>query len=234
MDRKVFKNFSIIIANSQFTADNASMAWGQEVVVCLPGVPQSGVVRAKEMAGRSGIAFFSNLILNKNIYGALGAFDRLFNVYGRRDIVLHLMGRAEDRHVGQFIESRRLQEVVRLHGFVSEAEKAALLSTCRLCLFVPFSEPFGLVTIEAMLHGTPVIGSRSGGPAEVIQDGVTGLLTDPYDPDAIARSILAVYDDVPKLDAMAKAGMELARREYTLARFAADFEDILLRHVGLG
>jgi len=231
VDRVAMAGVGVIMANSEFTAGNVHRAWGREAVVCYPGVPQGGETNIQGMTGRSGVVCFSNLVLSKNLYGVLGAFDRLVNAYHRTDIPLHLIGRADDQRVRRFVQERGLDSVVQFHGFVSEEEKDSRLSSCRLCIFVPLAEPLGLVTIEAMLHGTPVIGSRSGGPAEVIRDGVTGLLTDPYDPDAIARSILAVYDDVPRLDAMAKVGMELARRDYTLDRFAADFEEILLRRM---
>ena len=57
------------------------------------------------------------------------------------------------------------------------------------------NEPFGLVIIEAMALGKPVIAGNAGGPTEIITDGVNGLLTPYGDADALADSILRYLDD---------------------------------------
>jgi glycosyltransferase involved in cell wall biosynthesis len=70
-------------------------------------------------------------------------------------------------------------------------------------------EPFGTVLSEAMAVGTPVVATRVGGLAEVVDDGVTGLLVEPGDPDALARAIL---DVLAHRGAMGAAAREAARR----------------------
>ena len=56
-------------------------------------------------------------------------------------------------------------------------------------------EPFGRVIIEAMAVGRPVIATRPGGPAEIIEDGETGFLVEPGDPGAIADRVLELFSD---------------------------------------
>jgi glycosyltransferase involved in cell wall biosynthesis len=56
-------------------------------------------------------------------------------------------------------------------------------------------EPFGQVVIEGMAHGLPVIASDAGGPSEVIEDGVTGLLYEPGNVDALARAMRRLAED---------------------------------------
>ncbi len=83
-----------------------------------------------------------------------------------------------------------------------------LYADARAVLFVPFEEDFGLVTLEAMLAGKPVItATDSGGAAELISDGETGLITDP-EPDAIARSMAKLHAD----SELARGMGERARR----------------------
>lgn len=70
-------------------------------------------------------------------------------------------------------------------------------------------EPFGTVLSEAMAVGTPVVATRVGGLAEVVEDGVTGVLVPPAEPDALADAIARVLAD---REAMGAAAREAARR----------------------
>ena len=70
-------------------------------------------------------------------------------------------------------------------------------------------EPFGTVLSEAMAVGTPVVATRVGGLAEVVDDGVTGVLVEPGDPDALADGVLRV---LARRAEMGAAARESARR----------------------
>jgi glycosyltransferase involved in cell wall biosynthesis len=70
-------------------------------------------------------------------------------------------------------------------------------------------EPFGTVLSEAMAVGTPVVATRVGGLAEVVDDGVTGLLVEPGEPQALAAGVLEV---LRRREAMSGAARQAARR----------------------
>ena len=70
-------------------------------------------------------------------------------------------------------------------------------------------EPFGTVISEAMAVGTPVVATRVGGLAEVVDDGVTGLLVEPGEPAALAAAVL---DVLGRRGAMSAAARQAARR----------------------
>jgi glycosyltransferase involved in cell wall biosynthesis len=72
-----------------------------------------------------------------------------------------------------------------------------------------YEEPFGTVLAEAMAVGTPVVATRVGGLAEVVDDGVTGRLVAPGDPAGLAAAVLEVLRD---RDRMGAAARERARR----------------------
>jgi glycosyltransferase involved in cell wall biosynthesis len=84
-------------------------------------------------------------------------------------------------------------------------------------------EPFGTVLAEAMNAGTPVVATRVGGLAEVVDDGVTGRLVAPSDPAALAA---AVADVLVHREAMGEAGRERAKRWHADA-YAARVMDLL-------
>lgn len=77
-------------------------------------------------------------------------------------------------------------------GEIGEAQKAAFLAGARALLFpIDWPEPFGLVMIEAMSTGTPVIAWRNGSVPEIVHDGVSGIIV-----DSIAEAVAAVERSV--------------------------------------
>jgi glycosyltransferase involved in cell wall biosynthesis/GT2 family glycosyltransferase len=103
--------------------------------------------------------------------------------------------------------------------FEGRVDDATLRTAYRACdLFVAPSrfESFGLVFLEAMREGKPVIGCHAGGMPEVVADGVNGILVPPGDSDALAAAILRLAADAPLRAAMGAAG-----RARFLARFSA-------------
>jgi glycosyltransferase involved in cell wall biosynthesis len=89
-----------------------------------------------------------------------------------------------EREVAPHIDGREIEYV----GEVDPAQKNALLSRARALLFpIQWEEPFGLVMIEAMACGTPVLALAGGAVAEIVQDGVNGWIC--RDVDAIADRI---------------------------------------------
>jgi glycosyltransferase involved in cell wall biosynthesis len=104
-------------------------------------------------------------------------------------------------------------------GEIAEHEKAGFLGQASALLFpVDWPEPFGLVMIEAMACGTPVIGFRCGSVSEVVQDGVSGFVVETVDQAAAAVA------RVPSLDrANVRAAFE---QRFTIERTAHDYLEI--------
>lgn len=82
-------------------------------------------------------------------------------------------------------------------------------------------EPFGMVVIEAMAASVPVVASPLGGPAEIIEDGVSGLLADPRDSQALTSAVLRLMDDRELHDRIASAGVRRVQERYS-ERYAID------------
>ncbi len=103
-----------------------------------------------------------------------------------------------------------LTEHDHMFGMADAVAKRELLSGAKCLLFpVRWEEPFGMVMIEAMVCGTPVVALRGGAVAEVIVDGVTGRICD--HPDELPAAIKEVQDYDPHV-----------MREHVVAHFGAD------------
>lgn len=77
------------------------------------------------------------------------------------------------------------------------------------------AEPFGLVVIEAMASGRPVIATAQGGPLDIVVEGETGVLIPPRDADAMADAILAMTTDRVRAQLMGTAGRARAVAHYS-------------------
>jgi glycosyltransferase involved in cell wall biosynthesis len=107
---------------------------------------------------------------------------------------LKLAGKMQDpkelRYFDELVKPHLVGEIEYL-GEVSHGEKVELLQNARATLFpIEWEEPFGLVMIESMACGTPVIATRHGAVPEVIADGRSGIVVDDYRemPAAVERA----------------------------------------------
>lgn len=87
-------------------------------------------------------------------------------------------------------------------------------------------EPFGLTVIESMATGKPVIASKLGGPAEIISDGIDGLLVEPGKPRDLALSISALLDNPAMAKEMGIKAREKAVKNFDIKNYAKYFDSI--------
>jgi glycogen(starch) synthase len=103
-------------------------------------------------------------------------------------------------------EGAGLSSRVRFLGRQDRAEVAALMGGADCVVMPSRLEPFGIVALEAWRAGTPVVCTAYGGPPEFVDDGVTGLLVDPFDTDAVANGLDRLLGDAALRRSMSAAG----------------------------
>ncbi len=130
-------------------------------------------------------------------------------------------------------EARRLRLLARglgvadrvtMRGQVPRDAMPGILRSADVVACTPWYEPFGIVPLEAMACGVPVVAAAVGGLRETVVDRKTGLHVPPRDPEAIAAAIGGLLADPGLRADMGRAGMRRARTRYSWERVAAETE----------
>jgi glycosyltransferase involved in cell wall biosynthesis len=129
---------------------------------------------------------------------------------------------AEELYFREFIEPHLHPGQIEFLGEVTHGEKVELLQNARATLFpIEWEEPFGLVMIESMACGTPVIATRWGSVPEVIEHGRTGIIVDDY------RDMVDALEQADALEPtdLRHACEERFSRERMVDEYVAAFEE---------
>ena len=196
-------------------------------VIAYPGAdhlpaPDEGateeLIRARESdAGPLRILFVGNLIARKGLHHLITALSRL----PKADWLLDVVGdeavdSAYSAAVRRQIGATGLEDRIRLHGRVSDEELAQRYRAADLLAVLSY-EGFGIVYLEAMAFGLPVLAGVHGGAGEIVDSGVNGFLVEPADADGIAAHLSALAGDRGRL---ADLGRNARQRFATHPRWA--------------
>ena len=143
-------------------------------------------------------------------------FDVLIEAFAKAGLSSHDLLIA-----GDGTERKALEQTVQKHGlegrvhFPGRADRktaAALFKGCSFFVLPSRQEPMGIVNLEAMACGKPVIASRTGGVPEIVMEDETGLLVPPEDATALAEALRRLANDETQRARMGAAGMNRAKK----------------------
>jgi D-inositol-3-phosphate glycosyltransferase len=157
------------------------------------------------------------------------------------DTELVIVGGPDKSELDADTEALRLQRLagrlgvadrVHLYGSVLREEMPMLLRSADVVAATPWYEPFGIVPLEAMACGIPVVASAVGGMLDTVDDGVTGSLVPPRDPDALAEAIAPILSQPRLRQMLGEAGRRRVCERYTWDRVADDITVVYRRLTG--
>jgi glycosyltransferase involved in cell wall biosynthesis len=127
----------------------------------------------------------------------------------------------EARRLRALAEELGVGDRLVLRGRVERAAMPALLRSADVVVCAPWYEPFGIVPLEAMACGVPVVATAVGGQVDTVVHGLTGLLVPPRDPGALAAALAALLEEPERRAGLGRAGRRRARRSFGWDRVAA-------------
>lgn len=161
----------------------------------------------------------------KGLEYLIKAIDLLKDEIPEIDLVLVGEG-TQRRHLEWLIEALNLENKVKLVGYKDNF--LDWIYDFDVFVLASLKESLGIILMEALACGKPVISTAVGGVPEIIENEKQGLLVDPADPAALAAAILRLYKDKALAECLAAAGREVVARDFTLAKMLEEYGGILL------
>ncbi|MBI3873244.1 MAG: glycosyltransferase family 4 protein [candidate division Zixibacteria bacterium] len=163
-----------------------------------------------------------------------------FTAQKRNDILIRALARLRDQgirfccrligdggplrqNIESLVTELGLTASVEFAGSITQTALAEEYRRADLVALTAVQEGFGMALVEAQLCGCAVVGVRSGGVTDIIEDGRTGLLARPDDPDDLAVVLEGALADSSQRPHLAASGMESARRQFSSEAIANRF-----------
>ncbi len=215
-----------LLSISQEVAKRVKKFYGRDSHIVYPPVdvsgPLSGIHKSRQVgslgsakAGENKIEEYYLCISRLSAYKNI---DLLIEAFKLTDLKLKIAGtgKEEDR-------LRRLAgQNIELLGFVTDQEKQELLANCKGFIFPTDYEDFGIVPVEALSYGKPVLCHRSGGSLEIVQESITGMFFDDLSPQKLAEKIIefdktidaSLYDREKTVESVKKFSADRFKQEF--------------------
>jgi len=168
----------------------------------------------------------SRVSRNKRQIDAIQAVNLLRNK--EKQVELVVLGDTQSDYsvfIKDYLKQNNLQAAVSILPFV--AQPLPYFSRANLVLMCSTNEAFGRVTVEAMKMGKCVIGARAGATIEIIQDGITGFLFEPENPESLAQKISFIMDNKDIISKVSAQGQKWAHENFSTSIHGIKFTTYL-------
>jgi glycosyltransferase involved in cell wall biosynthesis len=220
-ERRLMRRAHAIIANSLYSAEVFYRLFERNTVVAYPGV-HGEIFKYARPAHPQGVLSVGSLDVIKGHDFVIESVSRVPREQRPRLTIICPQGTHSTP------EALYLERIARDRGVTLEIvsgipddELAARYANAIALLFAARLEPFGLVCVEAMACGCPVLAVAEGGPRETVVDGVTGFVL-PRDPDRFAQTLLRLIQDPELGQRLGANGARRAREQFSWKQNAAD------------
>ncbi len=225
------RHADLVLTNSYYTREYIYKAYGSLAKVVYPGIDSdifspAGTRKKHYLLSVGGIEENKGF---KDIVRAIALIPQ-----EQRPWLVIVAGRRQPRIYGELIRLGKEKNVhIEFFENIHDNQLIRLYSDALATVFVPLMEPLGLVPLESMACGTPVIGIREGGVRETVRDGETGLLVD-RDDQELADAIMRLMEDKELYDHLSKNCREYILENWTweksITQLEAHCEKLIHRH----
>ncbi|MFZ5651476.1 MAG: 1,4-alpha-glucan branching protein domain-containing protein [Bacillota bacterium] len=182
---------------------------------------KAGVYSKEESGGGPRLMFLGRLVPEKGVQVLIEALPMIMEKYP--GVVLTVAGRGPyEADLRELAGRFGVVSNVDFIGFVNDEGRNQLLAESSVAVFPSIYEPFGIVALEAMAAGIPVVISDTGGLSEIISHGIDGIKVPPGRADVLARYVIELLDHPDQADKLAKNAYKKVLGQYNWKQIAFD------------
>jgi len=226
----LFKNTKVILLSERLYDDVSKYVSTENVFYCANGIPVYVLPKniEKEVNDIPKLLFLSNLIESKGVYILLDAL-KLLKDQGLL-FFCNFVGGEGDINSEEFnskLKNLNLQDCVSYLGKKYNVEKYEIFQSSDIFVFPTFYETFGLVNLEAMMFGLPVISTNEGGIPDIVTDNETGFIVRRKNSQDLADKIKFLIENPEKSKILGEKGRLKFNEYYTIEVFEKRLKTIL-------
>ncbi len=173
------------------------------------------------------IFFVGRMVREKGVQVLLQAFPQVKAYVPEAKLVI--AGGGSRAHLEAFVRFLRMEPSVHFTGFIPDEDLLRLYRVVDVAVYPSLYEPFGIVALEAMAAGVPVVVSDTGGLREVVQHERTGIITWAGNAESLAWGILRVLQDPRGAQQRAARAQRVVQRAFNWARIARQTREVYRR-----
>jgi glycosyltransferase involved in cell wall biosynthesis len=181
--------------------------------------------RSSEQPEKCKVLYAGSLYPLKGVHNLIRAIANVITHGLKADLTIVGEGQQKDELV-VLARTLRIEEHVEFEGFVPYSNMPQHYKRCDIFCFPTLGEPFGKAVAEAMACGKPVIATSIGGPAEIIQDGIDGVLVPSSKPEAIAQQIIRLIENRDERRRLGERARETALNRFSWSKVADKYHQI--------
>ena len=161
------------------------------------------------------------LVYEKGIQNLISAMPKILYHYNDAKLIVAGKGGMIDELRNQ-VNNLGLGSKVYFTGYLGAKDVQRMYKCADVAVFPSTYEPFGIVALEGMLSGTPVVVSDVGGLNEIVEHGVTGMKSYAGNPNSLADSILSLLFDPKLCDTISRNAIKKVKEKYNWSRISQD------------
>lgn len=233
---KYIFNGSYVIVLTKNLADDIDSVYSGKPFVVNNGIPtvQEQFDKKKIVNEPVHILYLSNLVYTKGIFVFVEALLHLYKngVLFKASIVGNDSYSISLESINNVIVQKGISNFVEVTGPLYGYDKHSIINTSDIFCFPTFKEAFGLVLLEAMQFGKPIVSTFEGGIPEIVDNGITGLLVKKQNSLELAQSLQYLIDNEDVRIQMGKNGQKKFYSHYTLNIFEKNLLDVFKTVIG--
>lgn len=213
MDKKVANYSRYTVVNSYFSHESILRTYGQNSFVSYLGV-DTELFKPLNISKENFVLSVGHCLPEKGFEFIIKSLSKIDSQIRPELVIVSDQGNIQWQSYLKNLASE-LNVQLRILNLITDDELVLLYNQAKMVVYAPYLEPFGLVPLEAMSCGTPVVGVKEGGVRESIKHDHTGMLTE-RDEESFSKEITNLLLDPNKTEKLAKNSIKVVNDFWTL------------------